>query len=327
MEPLVLGIHSLGGFAVLVFFTLSGYLVTTSWLNDPNVFRFAARRALRVWPALISVVLFSTYVLGTWLTELRAADYLRNPGTSAYLANIWLETRFALPGVFLHNPHAGSVNGSIWTIPFEVLCYAILATVGMLGILRFRKTSVVLILLACIAYQVKLGPDFHSDWGLRWEMMVYFFVGCLICLIKPYWENRRFLWFTVLSLVGLALYLLGFRYLGLMIGLSFAIIYFGISSTPVIRQFGRWGDPSYGLYLIAFPIQQTIIQLFWPSLGFTATLALTIAVTTVLAYLSWHLLEKKALQLKPRRSRAKKSFSGLQPVPETDQLHPEKPLS
>ena len=303
-EPAVLGIHTLGGFAVLVFFVISGYLVTASWINDPHVFRFAARRALRVWPALIAVVVLSTYALGAWTTQLPLGEYLRNAATTQYLANIWLNNQVALPGVFLNNPLPHSVNGSIWTIPFEVACYAVVAIAGLLGIFRFRTVSLVVIVLALIWYQIRLGPDLHRDWKLRREMMAYFFVGSALFLLTPHWSKRPLVWLFVTVLAGLGLWLAGFRYLALMVGLPFALIYFGTSSTPVIRRFGRFGDPSYGLYLIAFPIQQTVIQYLWPTLGFKETLFISIAITTALAYLSWHVLEKRALKIKPKKSHA-----------------------
>ena len=47
-EARFVGGHSFGNLGVLIFFSISGYLVTSSWLKDPNILRFAARRALRM---------------------------------------------------------------------------------------------------------------------------------------------------------------------------------------------------------------------------------------------------------------------------------------
>ena len=94
----------------------------------------------------------------------------------------------------------------------------------------------------------------------------------------------------------------GWRHSAVLIGLPFAVIYLGTRSTPWVRRAGRWGDPSYGIYLYAFPIQQTVILYTWPELGFAATMALALTITTALAYASWHGLESKALEFKPRMS-------------------------
>jgi len=300
-EPLVLGIHSLGGFAVLVFFVVSGYLVTCSWNNDPHLVRFTLRRALRIWPALIAVVVLTTYGLGVWLTTLAPKESLQDSATSGYLSNIWLHGKAGLPGLFENTPLRVSANGSIWTIPYEVQCYVILACAGLLGALRIRTVWLLMVLVTTIWYQVKYGPDFHPDWKLKREMMVYFILGSALAVLQPSWSRRPLPWLAALTVASLCAWFFGLRYLSLMIALPYLLIYLGTQSTPILRQFGRWGDPSYGLYLIAFPIQQTVIHFFWPTIGSASVLALSVAITTVLAYASWHGIEKRALVIKPRK--------------------------
>ncbi len=56
-EPVFGSFISLGSSGVVVFFVISGYLVTRSWLNDPSLLRFAARRLLRIWPGLAAMPL------------------------------------------------------------------------------------------------------------------------------------------------------------------------------------------------------------------------------------------------------------------------------
>ena len=72
-EPLVLGIHTLGGFAV-----------TASWHNDPHLLRFTLRRALRIWPAFIAVITLTAFGLGPWVTSLSLDEYLRHADTRGY---------------------------------------------------------------------------------------------------------------------------------------------------------------------------------------------------------------------------------------------------
>jgi peptidoglycan/LPS O-acetylase OafA/YrhL len=65
------------------------------------------------------------------------------------------------------------------------------------------------------------------------------------------------------------------------------------------RAYLRVGDYSYGTYVLAFPVQQFIIWRF----GLThppVVFALTLAVTLGLAIVSWHAVEKPALDLKSR---------------------------
>ena len=58
-------------------------------------------------------------------------------------------------------------------------------------------------------------------------------------------------------------------------------------------------DLSYGVYLYGWPIQQALHALF-PALGAVALLWPSLAVTVVVAALSWYLIEKPALGLKRR---------------------------
>jgi peptidoglycan/LPS O-acetylase OafA/YrhL len=64
-----------------------------------------------------------------------------------------------------------------------------------------------------------------------------------------------------------------------------------------IRAFNHWGDCSYGVYIYAFPIQQTLALLF-PGMPLIAMIALSAAITISLAALSWTLIERRALALK-----------------------------
>ena len=79
-EPVLFGLHSLGGMGVLVFFSVSGFLVAQSWDADPHVGRFAARRLLRIWPAFALVILLAALVWGPLMSALPARWGSRSPG-------------------------------------------------------------------------------------------------------------------------------------------------------------------------------------------------------------------------------------------------------
>ena len=79
--------------------------------------------------------------------------------------------------------------------------------------------------------------------------------------------------------------------------LPFIVIYVGKQTSKLATWVhSAIGDPSYGIYLYAFPLQQLLIYWYRPS-----TLVLFIASTIgafVFGYLSWIFIEKKALALK-----------------------------
>ena len=82
--------NAVQSFAVKVFFVISGFLIATSWIADPNVPRYLEKRALRIFPALVVVVVLCAFVLGPVVTTLPLTQYFANGRTRAYLWNILL---------------------------------------------------------------------------------------------------------------------------------------------------------------------------------------------------------------------------------------------
>ena len=76
------GSYDSADIAVHVFFVMSGFLIAASWLNSRSVLDFAAKRALRIMPALIVSVLFVVLVIGPLATRLPLGEYFRHPAPS-----------------------------------------------------------------------------------------------------------------------------------------------------------------------------------------------------------------------------------------------------
>ncbi len=54
--------NTLGEVAVMIFFVISGYLISQSWYRDPHIVRFIMRRILRLWPALAAATVLIALV-------------------------------------------------------------------------------------------------------------------------------------------------------------------------------------------------------------------------------------------------------------------------
>lgn len=106
---------------VKIFFLISGYLIAQSFLNDSNIVRYCIRRFFRIIPGLAGVVLFAVFIIGPVFTILPIKDYFSHGTTWAYLKNIGLYIQYFLPGVFEANPYPDAINGSLWTLPVEVI--------------------------------------------------------------------------------------------------------------------------------------------------------------------------------------------------------------
>ena len=102
-EPRFMTFQTLGGLGVYVFFILSGYLVSQSWASDSCVWRFCARRMLRIWPALAVVIAVSALLVGPLLTNQNLIEYYSSPLTAAYFRGLYFYIQYDLPLVFPDN--------------------------------------------------------------------------------------------------------------------------------------------------------------------------------------------------------------------------------
>jgi len=304
-EPVFLGFVPLGPVGVYIFFALSGYLVYQSFERDPHLARFLIRRALRLFPALAVVVMLSVLVLGPLITSVPTADYFRDPATRGHFWNLALYPIYYLPGVFTTNHVANAVNGSLWSLPVEFLMY--LSVPLTLGSRRLARIGFALLFL-CFAtlHFTWIWPSTEMSvfWGsdLRQVPMcgIFFAAGALISAgrLERYLSLNTLVFAGVLLLAGTVTHPRFF--MALWLALPIIVLGFGLHSSAVGRWVAARGDYSYGIYLYAFPVQQSL--LWWkPQIAFWPYLLATLLLTSLAAYASWHLVENPALRLKPRR--------------------------
>lgn len=303
-EPKFLGWTTFGGVGVAIFFFLSGLLVWSSWVRDPNLKRFFIRRSLRIFPALWFVVLLSVLVLGPILTKLAVSDYFNSGETRRYISTALLVVRRGLPGVFQENPYPMAINGSLWTLPVEFLCYVSVALVGSMGLVCrnwLMPVSLGLAVLAAAFGALLLGTRFVP----HLEMVSFFWCGVMYGFVRarPVSEARK--WTVVMSIAVLASLVLGvrgFERTGVLV-VAGASVMAAQRATWGVWLTDRLGDMSYGMYIFAFPVQQIVVELGrhrgW---SFDTHLGLSFFVTSVLAYVSWHVLERPVLWFKPKRT-------------------------
>lgn len=315
-EPVPIpGEATIGGLSVYVFFAISGFLICQSWDRDSNLRRFIARRALRILPGLAVAVCFTAVVLGPLMSGLPVVEYFSRSEVWTYIANnvSVICGKQTLPGVFTSNPAPKVVNGSLWTIRYEVMMYALLAGVG-LSARRLRSGCLALLIALaafwCTCKAANWTPqssywrwELNINWRLAATWGVVFFAGsclylyrsrvprsvplalslCALCAVPvPVWPTAL-VWITVPYCVFVAAY-----------GLP-----------EWFRRIGKTNDLSYGIYIYAFPVQQTAVAVLMPrGYGWAAVLCASLVATVALAWLSWRLVESTALQWKSRLGRS-----------------------
>jgi peptidoglycan/LPS O-acetylase OafA/YrhL len=306
-NPLIWGTHiQVAG--LILFFSLSGYLIATSWNLDSRLLPYLQKRSLRIFPALIVVTLASMFVLGPVLSRLSVGDYLANPNLWQYLKNIVLSPVYALPGVFETTPIPNAVNGSLWSLPAEFACYLFVPLVALLPF-RFRAPAFVVLAVAAGVASTLLTTNavrvviWGTDLAQATSVWPYFMIGAAIAYAGKTLPLRLDVALVALIAGGLAssVFPAAEMYIWWAV-LPYVAIALGSARTPVISRAGRYGDISYGLYLYAFPVQQSLI-IIAPRLTFAVSVILTLIISSVLAFASWHLIEKRALKFKPAPQR------------------------
>lgn len=301
----VLGI-SLGRLAVLVFFCASGFFIAQSFYRRSSLIEFFWARFLRIFPGLLMVLVGAVLVVGPLATTLPLSDYFLHEKTISYVSqNLKLkDMQWGMPGVFTEVPFAGSVNGSLWTLYYEVVCYVFLAVVGVLG---FCKSTLRFSVFLAIYFSVYLVSKFFPEAvrALNSATCQTFF-----SLSFPFvlgWMIFHFRHMVVLSpvvLIGLAL----LAWIGagtpvqlelLVLSVVYSTVYFGFKLPSVLLQYNKLGDYSYGVYIIAFPVQQLIAN-FQNGVSPLSMMFQSALLTIPLAIFSWHLVEGPALRLKSK---------------------------
>ena len=335
------GQTDLGSISVAGFFVLSGFLICRSYLSSNRLGLYLWRRIIRIMPAFWMALLLVAFVLAplAWLHEHHSIHGYFSAGPASpwhYIsANFFVSiyqwnisdllhaTPFATTG------HVMAWNGSLWTLRFEFICYDLLGIAGFVGVLRYRSLIVVATLffygVAVLhvldpSYGTNVMPIFFSN-DLA-SLPFLFFLGALFTLYqeKVILDDRLGIAAVLLTIA--TLHEGGWTIIGLPV-FAYALIWFVCRVR--FSQFERIGDPSYGTYVYAFPIQMFLAEFGYSNLGHwsgrggaLAYITTSVALASLAGLLSWHLLEKHALTLKqgvPGVTALKRHFT-RNPTPE-----------
>jgi len=293
--------------SVTGFFCISGFLISRSYLNTPNLKDYFKKRAARLLPAYLFIILTCAIFL-SFLSRYSLSEYFTNPLLYKYLAANLTFLNFiqpCLPGVFLNNAASCAVNGALWTLKIEVSFYLIIPILlYFTKKIKLKQLLFIGIYLLSVMYRNLFeylsnlhGVEYYSIIARQLPgFMSYFVCGvALYYYFEFFIRNKR-----KLVLFGLITFILE-RIVGveLLTPLALSIIVFFIAfSFKRLNNFTKHGDISYGIYIFHYPIMKIASEFgFFERYNPVIVSIAIVLVVVIVGYGSWHLIEKRFLKI------------------------------
>jgi peptidoglycan/LPS O-acetylase OafA/YrhL len=302
--------------AVKAFFVVSGFLILMSYERSSSILSYTSKRVRRIYPAYFVVVMLCALSLWTAssldLTRYFSLDWLKYVVANLAFLNFVEPT---LPGVFEGNK-LSAVNGALWTLKIEVMFYAAVPIIVFLLRRLGQLPVLVTLYLTSVAYASfltllaeRLGSGLYLELARQLPgQLSYFMAGAFFYYYLPLFERRLpyFVAFASLALVvGLFYPIPLFEPFALATAVAFFGLYF------YVGNFGKYGDFSYGVYILHFPIIQLLLYANWFEDAPGYYMVAVVLTTFIGAAAMWHFVEKWFLFRSNYYVRATDSSKGL----------------
>lgn len=304
-------------FGVDGFFAVSGFLIAGSWFGRPRLLPFLRARALRLLPGFYTCLLFTALILAPVMValthgRLRVGDELVYVKANAF---VWV-SQYDIAGSPVGVPFPHAWNGSMWTLAWEGLCYLGIAALGLTRLLQRRKVVLMIFgVVWTIAAADTFGLVHHREWfvstATRFGLM--FLAGVLVQLFKDSIPLSRGLLAAAGALIAVASLLPDYRLVAA-IPLAYLLVGIGAQIRSPRLQFRN--DISYGVYVYAFPVQQSLALFGLWRLGVPIFALVAFAAVLPFAAGSWFGIERYAMRLKS----GSKSLAAVGSAPLSDAL-------
>ncbi|MFF7296898.1 acyltransferase family protein [Streptomyces sp. NPDC008265] len=317
-----------GKWSVYGFFVLSGILVTRSGMRL-GLGRFLWHRALRLLPGLWACLFVTALVIAPlmyWKLHGSLDGFARRDGgpVDYLLSNSAIRIRQADVSSVVTDAtqngiaHDPGINGALWSLHYEVLCYLGVAVLAVTGVLARARRAVLLIALVLALLLVReaatqpfwAGP-FDSSYSRLVEIPLLghthpafalyltfaFVLGAVIELYReriPVSDALGFL--SLVTLLASARF--GYLFVVGIPAFAYFLVWLAIRLPAPFRRIGARNDYSYGVYIYGFVVEQALAVFGFTRWGLLPYLALSLTVAFLLAVVSWHCVERPAMRLK-----------------------------
>lgn len=278
--------------AVDGFFAISGFLVVASYERSDSLSQYFAKRARRILPGYWLSTIFCVLIAVAFTHEFHVGGFL--------LANLTFMNFLhpGIPGLFTSNL-LPAVNGALWTIKEEVSFY--ICVPFIVWLCRKYGHDIILpifIVLSIVFKELTTGAISHQ---LPAEL-AYFLTGTLIYYHLA-WFKRRGLWVVAASALAYMIY----SFTGWIFLQPCSISVLTLGACYLLPHFegpAKWGDFSYGAYVLHFPIIQSLVALGLFSYAPWAALVIVLVLVSISAVLSWKFVESPFLKSRLRKTSA-----------------------
>ena len=297
--------------AVRAFFVISGLLIYRSYTRSSSIGSYFEKRIRRIYPAYFTIVMLAAIALCT-LSTLPLSQYF-GVGFWKYLGANLLFFNFlvpSLPGVFTSN-NLPAVNGALWTLKIEVAFYLLVPVIHYLSN-RFgtKKVIGIVFCLSCIwkygfallgatyrlpaIYTLDSGRSFYAQMGAQFPGQLLYFCAGILLLV--YFDKLK-LHFLGIGGITIGLFLLDHWYMkGNLDVFWISGLVFVFGFWRYFGNFAKYGDFSYGVYIVHFPILQTLIALGLAGMNPAIFLLVSFSFIGLASLLMWHLVESRFLK-------------------------------
>lgn len=250
--------------AVCVFFILSGFWVTKSFLFSRSLKQYAFKRIKRLLPMYyLTVVLFA--LICAFYSDLGIKAYFCSVHVWKYLFWNGIFLNFmcpSLPGVF----DGAAINGALWTIKVEIGFYVVLPALILLlkkiGVRKKQNLMLAGIYILSVLWNALLAwyaPRLHIPSQLSYQLpgfMSYFVMGVFFLFNGETLIAKKNFFILPAVLVFFLHYRTRTEFL-MPCSLACIVMWAG-SSLTFLKRIGQPLDYSYGMYLFHFPLIQIL---------------------------------------------------------------------
>ena len=314
---------------VVIFFALSGYLVTSGLLQkDFSVWKFIKRRMEKIYPSLIAVVMVSSVVVffinGGLEWKYKMSAFASIAGLNNIYQIVSKMSYFDNFGMIMPLTH-------IWALSFQLQMYILFPFIlkGLKKIKLQNKTIGIIFILvsvvsaAWMGYKFYMGSDFSRIYyGTDTRAFAFFVaagIACFYCDREIVKKGEKVLIY-LLGISGIILIIMfsifidyrnKYNYYGLMFLVSILITYTIVLLTK--QEIKKWNNPlvnrlltpavklgqhQYQYYLWQYPIMIFSKEFFkWLDIDFNSKFLIQLCFLFIISELCYYLFEKNEFSI------------------------------